>query len=520
MASSAASPSAEKLRGPWLPAVVALVIALPLLLPPILPLADLGGLMGRYAIQLDAGRDARLAQWYSFTWQLIPNLGADVLVQALAPLMGLEPTVRAIAFAAAFLQALGILATSRAIHGRITPFAIVALPFVYAHSFLYGFLNFVLSLGLVWCSLALWVKMSREEQPRKRWLAFALIATIVWTCHLVGWGLLCIAAGSQEFVRQYERKGGLFAAAAASILPLTCFLVPWLVKFLTFAPPTGSGRSTGFFLLGDKLLKIARVFRDQWFSFDLVSVAVILGLLVWSWVSPWTRLNRGLMLAAAVTALAVIVVPSRLMGSFFADQRLLEPMFLFALLAIGFAPRAPAKLVPALFTAAILFAGARLAANAVSLWQLGTRSANDLAVLEAVPRGSQMVNFRAWRCPPPFPWAIDRRTHLGGYAIARRHAFSNDQWQVPGAQLLHIHNPAAGEFTHEDSEIAYETACQGQPGIVAKAAQVPPTIPYLWIVWDTAPKALAGWQPVARNGGSVLYRRRSDIAERVTASRN
>ena len=32
-------------------------------------------------------------------------------------------------------------------------------------------------------------------------------------------------------------------------------------------------------------------------------------------------------------------------------------------------------------------------------------------------------------------------------------------------------------------------------------------IPYLWIVWSHQPKDIAGWQPVARNGGSVLYRR-------------
>jgi len=242
MASSAAPPSADdvsaRVSGPWLSLLIAFAVALPVLLPPVPPLTDLAGHIGRYAVQLDSGRDPHLAQWYTFTWQLIPNLGADILVQGLAPLIGLEPAVKAIAFAAAFLQALGLLLSARAIHGRVTPFAIFALPFVYAHSFLYGFLNFTLSLGLMWCSLALWVRLSRDERPRRRWLVFAVVATVVWTCHLVGWALLCIAAGSQEFVRQYDRKDSLVAAAIASIPPLSCFLVPWLVKLLTFAPPT------------------------------------------------------------------------------------------------------------------------------------------------------------------------------------------------------------------------------------------------------------------------------------------
>jgi hypothetical protein len=511
MASTAASPPAGEAsawtRGHWLALAIAFLVALPVILPPVLPLTDLGGHIGRYAIQLDAGRDPHLATWYSFHWQLIPNLGADILVQGLGPLIGLEPAVRVIVFAAAFLQAFGILATARAVHSRVTPFAIFALPLIYGHSFLYGFLNFVLSLGLVWCSLALWVTMSRGEPSRWRWPVFALVATIVWTCHLVGWGLLCIAAGSQEFARQYERKGGLFAAAAASVRPLACLLTPWVVKFLAFSAPTGSGMSNGFFMWLDKLLKVSRVFRDQWIGFDIASVGIVLALILWSWFSSRTRLDRGLTLAAAVTALAVIVVPTRLLGSFFADQRLIEPVLVFALLAVGFSERASGRIRQAIIIAAIVFAGARLIANTVSLWELGTQSNNDLAVLDGLPRDTQMVFFRAWTCRPPFPWLNDRRTHLGGYAIARRHAFSNEQWQVPGAQLLRVHNPAAGPFTIDDSELAYEKVCPGQSSVTTKATQVPQSIPYLWVIWSHQPRGLAGWQPVARRDGSVLYRR-------------
>ena len=81
MASTPAPDSPDKLslagRGLWPLAALALLIALPLLLPPVLPLADLGGHLGRYAIQLDAGRDPQLAQWYTFRWLLIPNLGVS-----------------------------------------------------------------------------------------------------------------------------------------------------------------------------------------------------------------------------------------------------------------------------------------------------------------------------------------------------------------------------------------------------------------------------------------------------------
>jgi hypothetical protein len=485
---------------------LAVLVTLPLLFPPVLPLTDLAGHIGRYAVQLDAGRDPQLAQWYSFSWQLLPNLGADLLIEALGPLIGLEPAVRAIVILAVFLQALGILATSRALHGRVTPFAIAALALIYGHSTLFGFLNYMLALGLLWCSLALWIAMSRGADARHRWPVFALVAMVIWTCHLVGWGLLCIAVGSHELMRQLERQRSLFRALVASVLPLSWLLVPWLVKLATFAPSAGAGKTEGWFLMAKKGNALAGVLRDQWHVFDVASVALIGGLIVGSWLTKWTRLNRAMMLAAAITAVFVIVVPQRLLGSFFADQRLIEPALLFALLAIRLSGRGPSRLPRVLFAAALLFTGARLAGNVVSLWQLGNRSANALAVLKDLPRNAQLVTFRALRCPPP-KRMFDRWTHLAGYAIARRHAFANDQWQVPGGQLLRVHNPAAGRFQADDSQIAYEVGCFGKPGLADKAAQVPGAIPYLWVLWSGQPGALDGWEPIARNGGSVLYRR-------------
>ncbi len=511
MASTTAPDSPDKLGVAgirlWPAIAIAILVAMPVLLPPVLPLADLGGHLGRYAIQLDGGRDPQLAQWYTFRWLLIPNLGVDLLVQLLGPMIGLEPAVKLIVFVTAFLQAFGLLILSRVVHGRITPFAIFALPFVYAHSFLYGFLNYTLSLGLLWCSLALWIAMSEGSALKRRWPVFALIATVVWTCHLVGWALLCIAAGSQELVRQHERKGRLLPAAFASIAPLSCLLVPWAIKLLVLSASTGMGKTSGFFRMSAKLDKLFQVFRDQWYLFDVVSLEIVGVLILGSWFTRWTRLNRGLTLAALITAVCVIVVPNRLLGSFFADQRLIEPTLLFALLAIGLSGRGPARLPLALFGAAAIFAGARLAGSSLSLWQLGNRSARDLTVLEALPRHAQMISFRARPCPPPMQWTIDRWTHLSGYAIARRHAFSNDQWEVPGAQLLHIHNPVAGRFETDDSQIVYEVPCRGRRGVVAKAEQVPTAIPYLWVIWSGEPKPLRFWQPLARNGRSILYRR-------------
>src|ERR1700709_658849 len=75
---------------------MALLAMVPLLWPDIPPLVDLPGHMGRYRVQLDLHTYPWLTDWYNFRWQLIGNLGVDILVQIFAPLLGLELTVKLI----------------------------------------------------------------------------------------------------------------------------------------------------------------------------------------------------------------------------------------------------------------------------------------------------------------------------------------------------------------------------------------------------------------------------------------
>ena len=71
-------------------------------------LVDLPGHMGRYRVQLDRGAHPWLADWYKFEWSLIGNLGVDLLIEPLAPLIGLEPAVKLIVMAIPALTAAGL----------------------------------------------------------------------------------------------------------------------------------------------------------------------------------------------------------------------------------------------------------------------------------------------------------------------------------------------------------------------------------------------------------------------------
>jgi hypothetical protein len=165
--------------------VVAMVIAavIPLLWPDIPPLVDLPGHMGRYRVQLDGAAYPWLAEWYDFRWALIGNLGVDLLIEPLAPIIGLELAVKLIIMAIPALTVSGLLWIAREVHGRIPATALFALPLAYSYPFQFGFVNFALSMALALNLFALWLRMGRLGSLKLRAIVFVPLSCALWVCH-------------------------------------------------------------------------------------------------------------------------------------------------------------------------------------------------------------------------------------------------------------------------------------------------------------------------------------------------
>src|ERR1700712_2137461 len=88
---------------------VALASMIPLLWPEVPPLVDLPGHMGRYRVQLAIADNPWLSEWYNFHWQMIGNLGIDLLIIPLAPIFGLQLAVKLIVIAIPALTVTGLL---------------------------------------------------------------------------------------------------------------------------------------------------------------------------------------------------------------------------------------------------------------------------------------------------------------------------------------------------------------------------------------------------------------------------
>src|SRR3954463_15882010 len=120
-------------------ALVVFATTIPLLYPAIPPLVDLLGHMGRYRVELDLGRSAYLRDYYNYHWAAIGNLGVDLLMMALGPVIGLEPATKLIVLLIPPLTVAGFLWGAREVDGRVPPTAYFAIPFAYGHPFMFGF---------------------------------------------------------------------------------------------------------------------------------------------------------------------------------------------------------------------------------------------------------------------------------------------------------------------------------------------------------------------------------------------
>ncbi len=490
--------------------VLALVLlsCIPLLWPDVPPLTDLPGHMGRYRVQLELATSPDLQQYFGFDWQVIGNLGVDLLVEALAPLIGLEPAVKLIILTIPPLTVGGLLWVAYEVHGRVPPTALFAAPFAYSYPFLFGFANFALAMGLALVSFALWLRLGRLNHVRLRAAVFVPISLLLWITHAFGWGTLGVLCFSAELVRQHDHGRNIFAAGFRAGLHCIALLPPIVLMWLWRSNAAGS--TADWFNWTRKLDWLIMALRDRWEWFDVGALVVVVLVLLWS-IGDWRRATWSRNLAASFLFLTLvfILLPRIVFGSAYADMRLAPYLFAIALVAIRFKEEASPGLQRAIAFAGLAFFLVRTGGTAVSMWLYDQRYDRELAALDHVPHGARMVSFVGRPCVEP--WAMSRLLHLPGLAIVRNHAFSNDQWTMQGAQLLHVRYRPGWPFIRDATQVVTAYRCPREVWRpIDMALQMFPrdAFDYVWLI-NPPPyeaKLAEGLQPIWRSGTSVLYR--------------
>jgi hypothetical protein len=501
---------------PWLLALVALAAALPLLWPDVPPLVDLPGHMGRYHVQLNIEHSPALRHFYGFEWQLIGNLGVDLLVVPLAAIFGVEAATKAIVLAIPPLTVAGLLWVAREVHGRIPPTAFFALPLAFNFPFMFGFINFALSMALALLAFAFWLRLARLGRLKLRAALSIPISTLIWVAHAFGWGTLGVMAFSAELVRQLDLRRGFFRGAFNAGVHSLSLTVPMALMALWRSGERVTGATADWFNWARKLDWMLMALRDRWYWFDTGALALI-GLVLLTGLLWWKRLeySRNLAASALFLLLVYLCLPRIVFGSNYADMRLAPYVIAVAVIAIRYRPAFVGKAGGLLAAIGLLFVGVRTAGTTLSFWHYDRSFDRELAAIAHIPRDARLVSFVGVPCGRA--WAMTRLEHLPAVALVRKGAFANDQWSMEGAQLLTARFPEAGLwFTRDPSQQVLARPCRGEKWktLDQSLRELPRhAFDYVWLIRPPPydPALTAGMQPVWRSGRSMLYR----IADRA-----
>lgn len=480
------------------------------------PMTDLLGHMGRYAVQVNLPTHPRLAEYYGFHWRMIGNLGADLIVQVLAPWQGIVAATRSVLILDQMLATTGILFVSRAIHGRITPYALFALPLNYGFSFTFGFVNFTLSMALAMNAFALWLHMERPDLRLWRIPVFAGVSVALFICHTYGWvflGILCTAQSLVELHDRTKNSAAILAGCATRCAPL---LVP-LAFLLAWRGAQGGGETDGWFLMLLKLGNLLGVLRLDNMVFDLASAFVLLAVIYGAIRLARVPLDHRMALAALIAMAGYVLLPLQVFGSVYADARLAA--YILVLLLLGLRPTGlePDRRT-LLACAALAFLALRLGATTAVYLDRQHRLETSLAALDHVPSGSRVLTLA--RSPCEGEWSYPWLTHIGGMAILRRDAFSNDQWDTPGMNLLSVRYRKPAPYIADPSQLFEADECKTKTQQLGDALRHAPleAFTHVWILgaapgrYPVAPEMKRVWS----QSDSALYEIRSPAISKLS----
>ncbi len=480
-------------------------MGVPMLWPGVIPITDLPGHMGRYAVQLHAGHAPLLDRWYTITWRPIGNLGVDLLMIPLGALIGIEPAAKLIVMAIPPLTAAGFLLVARETHRTLPPTAAFALPLAMGYPFHFGFVNFAFSMGLAFCAFGLWLRMTRLGQVRARAFLFVGVAVLVWLAHAFGWavlGLLCFGAALVACHAEGRGTVRTLWQAALDCLPLA---VPLLLMLAWRSG--GTGASSGFFDWYGKYGWLQSVLRDHWKPLDGDSAELLVLIVALGAVGVF-RFERTLLVATVLLTLAYCALPQIALGSHYADMRLAPYLFATALLALGPRPDRPRMLSTGFAVAALLFWAVRIGATAASLHLHGLDYDRQLAAVDHIPVGARVYALVAPPCG--HGWDGPRLDHLPSIAIVRRSAFTNDQWAEPGGQLLTVKPGLPADFAVSPSQLVRLPDCdRPEPPLGDRLATFPrEKFDMVWLlgVPPAARPIDPGLRPVWQSADGALYR--------------
>lgn len=465
----------------------AILLVLSMMLPVLFlttpPLVDILGHMGRYELQTGLNRLPFLQSFYTFQWQVIGNLGADLVVELFHPLLGMVGATKLAVLMVPMISASAILLLSRELHGRITPFAIAALSLIFGLPFTWGFLNFSLAMSLALLAFVLWLRL---DCGRLRTCLFVPVSLVIWLCHTFGFAFLGILCTAESLARRWQERTSLTGVLWGTVRDCAPLLAPLVPMMMWRSSASGVGID-GWFDFQQKAGWLISTLRLDWEWADKASAIALILVILAGIFSRRIAFSRPIAATAILAAVAYLLLPRQIFGSVFADMRLAPYVIMLALVSMRDVDLG-LKSKRLLIFAALAFLGFRVALTTHIYREREQELEAQLTALQVIPDHARVATLVQIPCQTQ--WAMPWFSHIGSMALVRKHVFTNDQWANSSMNPLHVTFPAAGAYATDDRQLFFPKHCNMGPTLKQSLSALPArAFTHVWIV-GVAPAAI------------------------------
>jgi hypothetical protein len=216
----------------WLACLALLLIAaVPILINRHPPLVDYPWHVAR-VVALAQWRESPFVQeHFQLSSPVVPNLGLEIIVLPLLQVLPLVAAMDVFLITCFTLILSGTVALHRVLHGSWSWWPLVAAVFLYNWILLYGFLGYILGIGLLLCATAAWLAL-RDHPWWLRLLVGSAFSILLFFVHMITLGLYAVAVAGYELQRAVmgpgrgeARLAGLAVGAGQFVLPFILFLI-------------------------------------------------------------------------------------------------------------------------------------------------------------------------------------------------------------------------------------------------------------------------------------------------------
>lgn len=353
-----AKPSTAKLRPEMLahPAVLLLVVTLPILAWPFAPVMDLPNHMARMWLEAQAPLTGIHAHAYIIDWShTSSNMLADRIGVALLAFHSLRLLATVLLWLAIVGPALGVVALAHVLHGRVSIYACLPMAAIWGQSMASGFVSFSMSLAL---ALLLLATDRMVLHGRNWWLAGlgkGLSLLLIYLCH--PFGLVLYGAVDLGLAYGAQIRPPRSAISAAMAMLARAYAIPVVLLLVYGALHAGSnpvGKS--FVMYGDfqsHIVSLISPFIAYHEVFEIaISLPVAMGL-GWAIFRGEVAPHGGLLLATMGLWFCALLIPDSLGDGAWLTRRL--PLMALLTLSLALRPHGTeSRMVTSLMLTAIL----------------------------------------------------------------------------------------------------------------------------------------------------------------------